>query len=104
MIPKGQTISSIGRSKLAHERQKTSLAEPLASKGRLHCTGKNFTDFVKNGVFQQYPPLLFFTADVAEKSIPLVSSRLGLPDLCAGQWHVPAVTFCEHTLHGCVCV
>ena len=40
------------RSELAHERQKTNLAEPLVSKSWLRCTDKNFADFAKNGVFQ----------------------------------------------------
>jgi len=42
------------RSELPHEQKKTNLAEPLASKSWPRCTGKNFSDFVKNGVFQQY--------------------------------------------------
>ena len=44
------------RSELPHERQKTNLAEPLASKSWLRRTGKNFIDSAKNGVFQQYQP------------------------------------------------
>jgi hypothetical protein len=40
------------RGELAHERQKTNLAEPLVSKSWLRCTDKNFADFAKNGVFQ----------------------------------------------------
>ncbi|MEP3557994.1 MAG: hypothetical protein ABJN03_15910 [Ascidiaceihabitans sp.] len=45
------------RSELPHDRQKSNLAEPLASKSWSRCTGKKFTDFVKNGVFQQYQPI-----------------------------------------------
>ncbi|MDU9006878.1 hypothetical protein [Sedimentitalea todarodis] len=45
------------RSELAHERQKTNLAEPLVSKSWLRCTDKNFADFAKNGVFQHNPPI-----------------------------------------------
>jgi hypothetical protein len=42
------------RSELLHEPQKANLVEPLALKSWSRCTGKNFTDFAKNGVFQQY--------------------------------------------------
>jgi hypothetical protein len=42
------------RNDLPHELQKANLAEPLALKGWSRCTDKNFTDFAKNGVFQQY--------------------------------------------------
>ncbi|MEO1139312.1 MAG: hypothetical protein AAFW87_07640 [Pseudomonadota bacterium] len=44
------------RSELPNKRQKSNLAEPLVSKSWSRCTGKKFTDFVKNGVFQQYQP------------------------------------------------
>ena len=40
------------RSELAHERQKTNLAEPLASKSWLRRTAKNLVNFAKNGFFQ----------------------------------------------------
>ena len=40
------------RSELPHERQKTNLAEPLASKSWLRRTDKKFIDFTKNRVFQ----------------------------------------------------
>ena len=56
MIAKSQMRFSMRRSELPHERQKSNLAEPLASKSWSRCTGKKFTEFVKNGVFQQYPP------------------------------------------------
>jgi len=46
------------RSELAHERQKTNLAERLVSKSWLRCTDKNFADFAKNGVFQHNQPKL----------------------------------------------
>ena len=53
------------RSELRHERQKTNLADPLASKSWSRCTNKKFTDFAKNGVFQHNPPFavieFFFT-------------------------------------------
>jgi len=48
------------RSELAHERQKTNLAEPLASKSWLRRTDKNFADFAKIRVFQQYQPFIAF--------------------------------------------
>ena len=51
-MPKSQMRSVMRRSELAHERQKTNLAEPLVSKSWLRCTDKNFADFAKNGVFQ----------------------------------------------------
>ncbi len=53
-IPKSQMRSATRRSELGYEWQKTNLAEPLASKSWLRRTGKNFADFAKNGVFQQY--------------------------------------------------
>ena len=56
MIRKSQMRSAMRRSELPHERQKTNLAEPLASKSWLRRTGKNFIDSAKNGVFQQYQP------------------------------------------------
>jgi hypothetical protein len=46
------------RSELPHERQKNNLAELLASKSWSRRTGKNFTDFAKNGVFQHNPPVV----------------------------------------------
>jgi len=45
---------AIRRSDLPHEPQKANLAEPLALNSWSRCTDKNFTDFAKNGVFQQY--------------------------------------------------
>jgi len=57
-IGKSQVISAMRRSELPHERQKTNLAELLASKSWSRRTGKNFTDFAKNGVFQHNPPFL----------------------------------------------
>jgi hypothetical protein len=54
VIPKGQMRIAIRRSELPHEPQETNLAEPLTAKGWLRCTDRNFTDFAKNGVFQQY--------------------------------------------------
>jgi hypothetical protein len=53
------------RSELAHERQKTNSAERLASKIRLRRTDKNFADFAKIRIFQQYPPLERFAANAA---------------------------------------
>ena len=44
----------MSRSELPHERQKANLAEPLASESWWRPKDKNFTDFAKNGVFQQY--------------------------------------------------
>ena len=58
LMPKSQMRSVMRRSELAHERQKTNLAEPLVSKSWLRCTDKNFADFAKNGVFQHNPPIL----------------------------------------------
>lgn len=57
-IPKSQMRSATRRSELGYEWQKTNLAEPLASKSWLRRTGKNFADFAKNGVFQQYRLIL----------------------------------------------
>lgn len=54
VIRKSQMRSAMRRSELPHERQKTNLTEPLGSKSWLRRTDKNFTDFAKNGVFQQY--------------------------------------------------
>ena len=51
-MPKSQMRPVMRRGELAHERQKTNLAEPLVSKSWLRCTDKNFADFAKNGVFQ----------------------------------------------------
>jgi hypothetical protein len=56
VIGKSQVISAMRRSELPHERQKTNLAELLASKSWSRRTGKNFTDFAKNGVFQHNQP------------------------------------------------
>ena len=55
-MPKSQMRSVMRRSDLAHERQKTNLAEPLVSKSWLRCTDKNFADFAKTGVFQHNAP------------------------------------------------
>ena len=44
------------RRELSHKRQKTNFAEPLVSKSWLRRADKNFTDFAKNRVFQQYQP------------------------------------------------
>lgn len=52
--PKSQMRFAMTHSEQPHERQKANLAEPLASKTWSRCTDKNLTDFVKNGVFQQY--------------------------------------------------
>ena len=52
LMPKSQMRSVMRRSELAHERQKTNLAEPLVSKSWLRCTDKNFADLAKNGIFQ----------------------------------------------------
>ncbi len=53
-MPKSQMRFAMRRSELPHERQKANLAEPLALKNWSRCTDKIFTDFAKNGVFQQY--------------------------------------------------
>ncbi len=56
MIPESQLRFAMRRSELPNKRQKSNLAEPLASKSWSRCTGKKFTDLVKIGVFQQYQP------------------------------------------------
>lgn len=64
VIPKSQMRFAMRRNDLPHEPQKANLAEPLALKSWSRCTDKNFTDFAKNGVFQQYRPrvTLFYGA------------------------------------------
>ena len=54
--PKSRMRFSMRHSEQPHERQKANLTEPFASKTWSRCTDKNLTDFVKNGVFQQYQP------------------------------------------------
>lgn len=48
----GQMKSFMRRSELAHERQETNLAEPLATKSWSPCAARYFIDRVKTGVFQ----------------------------------------------------
>jgi len=55
-----QMRSAMRRIELAHERQKANWAEPLAAKSWSVCAGINFSDFAKNGVFQQYRLLFLF--------------------------------------------
>ena len=50
VIRKSQMGSAKRRSELPHERHKTNLAKPLASKCWSRRTDKNFTDFAKNRV------------------------------------------------------
>ena len=54
VIPKSQMRFAMRRRELSHKRQKTNFAEPLVSKSWLRRADKNFTDFAKNRVFQQY--------------------------------------------------
>lgn len=63
-------------SELTHERQKTHLAEPLASKSWLRLTNKNFADFAKNGVFQQYQPKLTFFGTEANGGFRVCADKL----------------------------
>ena len=56
VIPKSQMRFAMRRRELSHKRQKTNFAEPLVSKSWLRRADKNFTDFAKNRVFQQYQP------------------------------------------------
>ena len=66
LMPKSQMRSVMRRSEMAHERQKTNLAEPLVSKSWLRCTDKNFADFAKNGVFQHNQPKILIFCLIAK--------------------------------------
>jgi hypothetical protein len=86
-MPKSQMRSVMRRSELAHERQKTNLAEPLVSKSWLRCTDKNFADFAKNGVFQHNPPMV--SNDVNGPDQPLIA-------------HPVAAVQLHQTSHSCI--
>jgi hypothetical protein len=68
-MPKSRMRSAIRRSELPHERQKTNLAEPLASKCWSRCTDENLSDFAKNGVFQQYRLTANFRRTLPERPL-----------------------------------
>jgi hypothetical protein len=57
VIPKSQMRFAMRRSELPHERQKANLAKYLSLQNWWRYTEKNFNDFAKDGVFEQYRPI-----------------------------------------------